>query len=60
MLKIPRLSTTFHLISFILYILGIIRRLNLNGTLDKEVDVQNIRCNFVEVCFVEVYPFNRF
>ena len=34
--------------------------MNVNGTLDKEVDLQNIRCNFVEVCFVDVYPFNRY
>ena len=34
--------------------------MNVNGTLDKEVDLQNIRCNFVEVRFVDLYPFNRY
>ena len=41
-------------------VLGIIRWMNENGTLNKEVDVQNIRCNFVQVRFVDVYPFNRY
>ena len=34
--------------------------MNVNGTLDKEVDVQNIRYNFVEVHFVDMYPFHRY
>ena len=41
-------------------ILGIIRLMNVNGELDKEVDVQNIRFNFVGVDIVDVNTFHRY
>ena len=34
--------------------------MNVNGKLDKEVDVQNIRCYFVGVDIVDINAFHRY
>ena len=61
MQKLPWSSTsTFHLVWLFVYNLGKNRRMNVNGRLDKEVDVQNIRCRFQEMGIVDVNPFLRY